>query len=438
MTPEVKNRIAQIRRGEVPEGYKRGKIGIFPLDWEETQLKKLFVRQNRRNAINNTNVLTISAQYGLISQEKFFNKDIASEDKSNYYLLERGDFAYNKSYSNGYPFGAIKSLKKYEKGIVSPLYICFTPSEKNKCPDYYEHYFESGLLNHEIQAIAQEGARNHGLLNIAVGDFFNSLIVAPPAAEQQKIASILSTQDKIIDLKERLLEEKKQQKKYLMQQLLTGKKRLPGFSEEWENFGFNDVFCTLPTNTLSREDMCKSGGIIRNIHYGDVLIHYGEVLNINEEDVPYIIEGKEPAHYMQVENGDVIIADTAEDMTVGKTTEIQNIKTDKVVSGLHTICCRPIKKYFCEGWLGYYMNSEEYHGQIKRLACGSKVFSISKTEIKKTRLRIPCINEQKEIIDILSTKNREIALSEQSIKAEKQKKKALMQLLLTGIVRVKI
>ena len=102
MTPETKQRIEQIHRGEVPEGYKATKIAIFPKEWKTVRLKKQFIRQTRKNTERNTNVLTISAQHGLISQEDFFSKSVASENKENNYLLYRGDFAYNKSYSNGY------------------------------------------------------------------------------------------------------------------------------------------------------------------------------------------------------------------------------------------------------------------------------------------------------------------------------------------------
>ena len=118
MNPTIKARIESIRRGEVPEGYKRTKIGIVPNEWDEERLKHYFKRLTRKNSEKNQNVLTISAQYGLISQEEFFNKSVASEDKSNYFLLNKGDFAYNKSYSSGYPYGAIKRLEYYEKGIV--------------------------------------------------------------------------------------------------------------------------------------------------------------------------------------------------------------------------------------------------------------------------------------------------------------------------------
>ena len=194
----------------------------FNGEWKKELLGNIAVRHIKRNTIGNSNVLTISAQYGLINQSEFFNKTIASDDKSDYYLLEKGDFAYNKSYSSGYPFGAIKRLTRYDIGIVSPLYICFRISKENVSGEFLDQYFEAGLLNHEIQAIAQEGARNHGLLNIAIDDFFNSKILLPPFKEQTAIADVLSTADREIDLLRQSIEAEKQKKKALMQLLLTG------------------------------------------------------------------------------------------------------------------------------------------------------------------------------------------------------------------------
>lgn len=194
----------------------------FDGEWQNCRLHQIVKRIKRKNTVGNENVLTISAQYGLINQSEFFNKEIASEDKSNYYLLNRNDFAYNKSYSSGYPFGAIKRLTRYDMGIVSPLYICFEIVGENVSLEYMEQYFEAGLMNREIQAFAQEGARNHGLLNIAVDDFFNSKLVLPSIEEQQAIVAILTAADREIELLRQDLEQEKQKKKALMQLLLTG------------------------------------------------------------------------------------------------------------------------------------------------------------------------------------------------------------------------
>lgn len=215
MTEVIKKRVEMMNRGEIPDGYKKTKVGIVPSEWDECRFKQKFLRLTRKNKENNTNVLTISAQYGLINQEDFFNKKIASDDKSNYYLLNKGEFAYNKSYSNGYPFGALKQLTMYDKGVVSPLYICFSASNENRCSDFYVQYFEAGYMNKEIQAVAQEGARNHGLLNIAVDDFFNAYLLSPALPEQQKIAEILTTQDKLIESQAKKVDELKKLKKHI-------------------------------------------------------------------------------------------------------------------------------------------------------------------------------------------------------------------------------
>ena len=190
----------------------------FP-DWEEKKFGDLFERVKRKNKENNKNVLTISAQQGLINQEKYFNKSVSAKDVTGYYLLNNGEFAYNKSYSKGYPMGAIKRLNRYEKGVVSTLYICFTTKDKIS-GSFYDQYFNAGLLNQEIQKIAQEGARNHGLLNISVIEFFSDIkVYLPHFEEQQKIANFLSEMDKKIDSVTKQIEQTKSFKKGLLQQM---------------------------------------------------------------------------------------------------------------------------------------------------------------------------------------------------------------------------
>ncbi|WP_348799355.1 restriction endonuclease subunit S [Flavobacterium adhaerens] len=189
----------------------------FP-EWEIYKLKEVSERIVHKNSENNQNILTISAQFGLISQLDFFNKSVSSKNVSGYYLLKENDFAYNKSYSNGYPMGAIKRLKRYEKGIVSTLYICFR-FKKTVSIDFIEQYFESGIQNSEIEKIAQEGARNHGLLNVGVSDFFDIKINLPSINEQKQIASFLTKIDQKIETEKQILEQLQKQKKYLLQQM---------------------------------------------------------------------------------------------------------------------------------------------------------------------------------------------------------------------------
>ena len=187
-------------------------------EWGKIQLKDVAERVTRKNKEDNQNALTISAQMGLVNQQDYFSKQIASRDLSKYYLLHKGEFAYNKSYSAGYPMGAIKRLKLYEKGVVSTLYICFALNDQLNA-EFFEHYVESGALVSELEKIAQEGARNHGLLNISLQEFFEVSFVKPCLEEQIKIANFLSAIDQKIEVVAQQIEQAKTWKKGLLQQM---------------------------------------------------------------------------------------------------------------------------------------------------------------------------------------------------------------------------
>ncbi|MDY6976682.1 MAG: restriction endonuclease subunit S [Pseudomonadota bacterium] len=190
----------------------------FP-SWQSLGFGEVFERITRKNKEDNQNVLTISAQVGLVNQEKYFNKSVSAKDLTGYYLLENGDFAYNKSYSKGYPMGAIKRLNNYDKGVVSTLYICFRVVGDQE-PLFWEQFFEAGQLNREINKIAQEGARNHGLLNVSVTEFFNDIEVPVPSrAEQRKISDFLRVLDRKLDAVKQQIELTQTFKKGLLQQM---------------------------------------------------------------------------------------------------------------------------------------------------------------------------------------------------------------------------
>ena len=166
-------------------------------------------------------VLTIAAQYGLVNQESFFNKSVASENLTGYYLLHKGEFAYNRSYSAGYDWGAVKRLDNYDEGVLSTLYICFKINETIVDSDYLAYYFESSKWHKGLSDIAGEGARNHGLLNVSITDYFNTKHRFPVIEEQKAIAKMLNT----IAEKERkatlLGECYQKQKQYLLCQMFT-------------------------------------------------------------------------------------------------------------------------------------------------------------------------------------------------------------------------
>jgi type I restriction enzyme, S subunit len=190
----------------------------FP-EWKQKPLNELVERITRKNKnLESTLPLTISAQHGLVDQVTFFNKAVASTNLEGYYLLYKGEFAYNKSYSNNYPFGAIKRLEKCEKGVLSSLYICFKKLGSISS-DYLSHYFESTFWHKEVSMISVEGARNHGLLNISVSDFFDTLHFIPSLEEQQKIADYLSTHNSKLEKEREKLECLIKLKKGLMQKM---------------------------------------------------------------------------------------------------------------------------------------------------------------------------------------------------------------------------
>lgn len=191
----------------------------FEDEWKEVKLGEVTERITRKNKhLESTLPLTISAQYGLIDQETFFNKKVASKDVSGYYLLKRGEFAYNKSYSSEYPWGAVKRLDNYEKGILSPLYIVFKPKFIDS--DFLAVYYTSSNWHKEVSMRASEGARNHGLLNISPQDFFDTELIVPiSSAEQEAIGSFFQDLDKAIAKQEEKVNQLKESKQTLLRKM---------------------------------------------------------------------------------------------------------------------------------------------------------------------------------------------------------------------------
>ena len=185
--------------------------------WKQYRLKDVCQRITERNWQGSSSlVLTIAAQHGLVSQTDFFNKSVASENLSNYFLIHKGDFAYNKSYSGEYTWGAVKRLNLYEEGLLSPLYICFRLDQSVVNSDFLSHYFETHKWHNGIAQIAGEGARNHGLLNVSISDYFATLHRFPRLPEQEKIANYLNLLSNKISLASNELECYMRQKKYLL------------------------------------------------------------------------------------------------------------------------------------------------------------------------------------------------------------------------------
>lgn len=194
----------------------------FTEDWEQRKLGEICERVIRKNKNGESDLpLTIASQYGLIDQRDFFNKVVAAKDMSNYYLLKKGEFAYNKSYSNGFNYGSIKRLNAYEQGCLSTLYICFGITSSDIESDYLECFFDTLQWYSDITMICAEGARNHGLLNVDTKAFFDEVTIKMPSSkeEQRKISTYLNNLDKLITFHQRKLDDMKEYKNGLLQQM---------------------------------------------------------------------------------------------------------------------------------------------------------------------------------------------------------------------------
>lgn len=205
--------------------------------------------------------------------------------------------------------------------------------------------------------------------------------------------------------------------------------RFKGFTKDWEQRKLGEVLISLQNNTLSRADLSNERGIAKNVHYGDVLIKFGDVLDVSREQLPMITDEKILDKYKAsfLQNGDVIIADTAEDTTVGKCSEIAGLRDEVVLSGLHTIPYRPVEK-FATGYLGYYLNSSAYHDQLIPLMQGIKVTSISKSAMQDTDVVYPKSTEEQAMIgSYFQSLDNIITLHQRKCEQTKKLKKYMLQ-----------
>ena len=225
-------------------------LGSFDFSWEQRKLGELVDRVVRKNTNNESTLpLTISAQYGLVDQITYFNNRVASRDVSNYYLVLNGEFAYNKSTSDGYPFGAVKRLDLYEKGVLSTLYIVFAPKKEQQIDsDYLTVFFDTDRWHKGVAERAAEGARNHGLLNISAEDFFDiDLSVPKDIVEQKQIGAFIRQLDNLITLHQRKFEKLTNVKKSMLEKMFpqNGSSypeiRFKGFTDPWEQRKLGDI-----------------------------------------------------------------------------------------------------------------------------------------------------------------------------------------------------
>ena len=368
--------------------------------WEQRKFSDITFPAGEKNKDNlPLESYSITNEHGFVPQdEKFENGGTMREaDKRMYYIVSPNSFAYNPARIN---VGSIGYQNIGKNVIVSSLYEVFKTSE-DVDDRLLWHWFKSPDFQKLIMQLQEGGVRLYFYYDkLCMGE-----VSLPLLEEQRKIGKLFDTLDNLITLHQRKFEKLTNVKKSMLEKMFpqNGSSypeiRFKGFTDPWEQRKFGKVFMSLQNNTLSRAELNDEFGAAQNIHYGDVLIKYDEILDVSKEPLSYIekqsIADKFKTSYLQ--NGDVIIADTAEDETVGKCTEIEGLTDQKVISGLHTMPVRPNRK-FASGFLGFYLNSAAYHDQLKPLMQGIKVTSISKGAMQDTVVKFPLdLKEQEQI-----------------------------------------
>ena len=372
-----------------------------------------------------------SSRKGIFLQTEYFaGNQIASADNTGYNIVPYGYFTYRHMSDDEIFYFNINDI--VENGIVSTLYPVFTTDE-NLDSRYLQYQLNFG---HEFAKYAvlqkQGGSRTYMYLSKLKQ---LSLTMPKTVNEQKQISKFFMELDNLITLHQRKYDKLKNIKKSMLEKMFpkNGEKkpeiRFAGFTDDWEQRKFASVFDGLQNNTLSRAELNYESGTVKNVHYGDVLIKFGDYIDASETELPYISDAAKADKFKNsfLQDGDIIFADTAEDDTVGKCTEIQGSEGLKLLSGLHTIACRPKEKYG-PMFLGYYINSPAYHNQLKPLMQGIKVTSISKSALQDTNMTMPkSVDEQTMIGEYFSNLDNLITLHQRKLEKLKNIKKSMLE-----------
>lgn len=417
MTPEIKQRVEKICRGEVPTGYKKGKLGIVPEEWRETSFATLFTStSDYTDDLDKYPLYSLTIEDGIIPKTERYERSHLVKKEDSYKIVRPNDYAYNPM---NLRFGAVARYKGNVPVAVSGYYDIFTTVYESDLP-FMDSFLICGPMityyNRVSTGSLIEKQRVH------FSQFLGFILPLPPVNERAQIASILTTQDKVIELKEKRLAEKQRQKKYLMQQLLTGKKRLPGFSGVWEK--------TKLKNIMYERKTYSPKGLI----YPHVTLSIEGILPKSERyDRDYLVKSEDKA-YKITRKGDICY--NPANLKFGVICE--NTFGDAIFSP--TYVTFEVKKNVCRKYLANYLIRWEFINSVRRYEEGTvyERMAVKPEDFLKFEILLPQFKEQIAIAEVFSAADREIELLRQDIEQEKRKKKALMQLLLTGIARVRV
>ncbi len=391
----------------------------LPVNWIRMNIGQFAQRVKRKNSNQScTNVLTISANEGLISQKEYFKKIVASKDTSGYTLLENGEFAYNKSYSDGFPVGAARRLRRYPDGIVSPLYICFCVDQELLNLKYADYLFDSQWFNSAIFSIAKEGARSHGLLNLGINEFFGASLPIPPLSEQKKITEILSGIDQYISLQEEKLSKSVNLSFVLADELLD--------SNEFEFASLSDI-ADLVRGKFShrpRNDPAFYGGDYPFLQTGDIP---KDELFISTHQQTLNDQGLSVSRLFPKGTLVMTIAATIAEVGILK---YPSCFPDSLV-GITAKSDRSITEY-----LFYIIRKSKE--RLKSFAPQSAQSNLNLEILNAFNVPVPSLGIQQKISEIMRSGSDNIALNNRYIHKLKILKKGLSDELLSGRKRVKV
>ena len=434
MDPSIKQRIADIQRGNIPAGYRKTKLGIIPADWSTPELNSVLTENKQRNRsgrFGKEDVLSVSGEFGVTNQIELLGRSFAGASVKDYHIVEAGNIVYTKSPLKDNPYGIIK-LNKGNVGIVSTLYAVYS-CKSNEAGTYLDYYFSLDQnVNNYLRPLVRKGTKNDMKINNE--DVLKGCVILPPESETAKIVEILECCDRVIALKKELIAEKKKQKKALMQKLLNPDSgfRLPGFSGEWKEFVLNELGETYSglAGKTAKDFECGNSFFVPYLN-----IFENTIVDVNKLEQ---VDIKPHENQNLVRYGDIFFttsSETPEEVGMSSVflADVNNTYLNSFCFGFRLYGFEKLLPFFA----AYYLRSDYMRTILNNLAQGATRFNISKTLLMKSKIKIPASTvEQQAIADILSAADKEIDLLEQELAQQEQKKKSLMQLLLTGIVRV--
>ena len=429
MKKEIKQRIEQIKKGKVPEGYLYTKAGILA-NWDCVHINQIAKPITDKAGNGTYETLSISAGIGFVNQAKKFGKELSGKQYEKYTVLKRGDFSYNKGNSKTYPQGCIYRLKDRETAAVPNVFESFTVKEGDS--DYYEQLFTLGFLNKQLSAKINHGVRDDGLLNLTEKDFYSCYVPAPPIAEQTKIAEILMQCDKVIELKQKLIDETKKLKKVLLRKMFPQEGenvpeiRFPGFTSPWEQRKLGELY----------ESSCSGGtptSSIERYYNGDIpFLGIADIISrtVYETKKHISEEGLNNSTAVMIPTGTVSLAMYA---SVGKVGITGVPMTTSQAFYNMTFASETVRDYVYT-----MLEKMELFSEWEPLISTGTQRNLNADKVKNKVITVPSEAEMKLIGNLFTNLDNTITLHQREQQEWQNKKKALMQLLLTGIVRVNI